>query len=66
VLGFHVPFISLNKLCKSAGPKPFCLAKQASFDFSSFNFNSQGHILSTARVALMYAASSSGGKTVCS
>jgi hypothetical protein len=24
VLGFAVPFTSLSKLCKNAGPKPFC------------------------------------------
>jgi hypothetical protein len=24
VLGFAVPFTSLSKLCKIAGPKPFC------------------------------------------
>jgi hypothetical protein len=24
VLGFVVPFTSLSKLCKNAGPKPFC------------------------------------------
>jgi hypothetical protein len=24
VLGFAVPFTSLSKACKNAGPKPFC------------------------------------------
>ncbi len=35
VLGFAVPFASLGILCKNAGLKPFCSAKQAGFDFSS-------------------------------
>jgi hypothetical protein len=48
VSGFAVPFTSLSKLYKNAGPKPLCYAKLAWFDFSSFNFNVQGHILSTA------------------
>jgi hypothetical protein len=52
VLGFAVPFTSLSKLCKNAGPKPFCWAKLACFDFSSSNFYLQGHILSTGGVAL--------------
>jgi hypothetical protein len=38
VLGFHVPFTSLCILCKNAGPKPFCGAKQACFDFFFFQF----------------------------
>jgi hypothetical protein len=52
VLGFAVPFTSLSKLCKNAGPKPFCCAKPACFDFTSSNFNLQGHILNTSGVAL--------------
>ncbi len=43
VLGFAVPFTSLSKLCKSVGPKPLCWAKLECFDFSSPNFNLQGH-----------------------
>jgi hypothetical protein len=39
-------------LCKYAGPKPFCWAKPACFDFSSCNFNVQGHVLSAAGDAL--------------
>jgi hypothetical protein len=46
--GFAVPFTSLSKLYKSAGPKLLCWSKLAWFDFSSSNFNVQGHILSTA------------------
>jgi len=34
----------LGNWCKTAWPKPFCRAKQACFDFSSPNFNLQGHI----------------------
>jgi hypothetical protein len=52
VLEFAVAFTSLGKLCKNAGPKPFCWAKQACFGFPSSNFNVQGHIISTARDAL--------------
>jgi len=43
---------NLNKLCKSAGPNLLCWAKLVCFYFSSYNFNLQGHILSTAGVAL--------------
>jgi hypothetical protein len=52
VFGSTVPLTSLSKLCKNAGPKPFCAAKPACFDFSSFNFNFQATILSIDRVAL--------------
>ncbi len=52
VLGFVVPFTSISKLCKNAGPKPFCWTKLACFEFSSSNFNLQGHILSTGGVVL--------------
>ncbi len=52
VLGYTVPFTSLNKLCTTGLPKPFCWAKPACFDFSSSNFNFHGHILSTAEAAL--------------
>jgi len=52
VHSFDVHFTSLSKLCKYAGPKPFCWAKPAWLDFSSCNFNVQGHILSTAGDAL--------------
>jgi hypothetical protein len=31
VLCFAVPFTNLSKLCKNAGPKPFCWAKLACF-----------------------------------
>jgi hypothetical protein len=51
VFGCTVPLSSLSKLCKNAGAKPFCAAKPACFDFSSFNFNFQATILSTDRVA---------------
>jgi len=50
VHSFDVHFTSLSKLCKYA--KPFCWAKSACFDFSSCNFNVQGHVLSTAGDAL--------------
>ncbi len=49
---FDVHFTSLSKLCKYAGPKPFCWAKPACFDFSSCNFNVRDHVLSTAGDAL--------------
>jgi hypothetical protein len=52
VLGIAVPFTSLSKLCKNVGPKTFCGAKLAWFDFSSSNFNVQGHKLSAAGDAL--------------
>jgi hypothetical protein len=52
VLGFAVPSTSRSKLCVDVGPKPFCLAKLACFNFSLSNFNLQGHILSTCGVAL--------------
>jgi len=32
--GFGVPFTSLSKMYKNAGPKPFCSTKPACFDFS--------------------------------
>jgi hypothetical protein len=48
-------FYQLSKLCKNPGPKPFCWAKLACMDFSSANFNMQGHILSTSGVALTLA-----------
>jgi hypothetical protein len=41
VSGFAVPFTSLSKLCKNAGPKPFCRAKPTCLNFSSSNFNLQ-------------------------
>ncbi len=49
VLDFAKSFRNLSKLCKNVGPKPFCWAKAkaACLDFSSFNFNLQGDILST-------------------
>ncbi len=47
-----MPFTNLSKLWKKFGPKVFCWAKLACFDFSSSNFNFQGHILSTGGVAL--------------
>jgi hypothetical protein len=52
VLGFAVPYTSLSKLYKNAGPNPFCLAKWAYFHFSSSNINLQGHIRSTSGVVL--------------
>jgi hypothetical protein len=53
VFGSTVPLTGLmSKLCKNAGPKPFCVAKPVCFDFSSFNFNFEATILSTDRVAL--------------
>ncbi len=52
VLGLDVHLTSFSKLCKNARPKPFCCAKPACFDFSSSNFNLQGHIPSTGKVAL--------------
>jgi hypothetical protein len=48
-------FYQLSKLCKNPGPKPFCWAKLACMDFSSAEFNMQGHILSTSGVALTLA-----------
>jgi hypothetical protein len=57
VLGFAVPATSLSKLCRNVGPKPFCWAKLACFNFSLSNFNLQGHILSTCGVALSNARS---------
>ncbi len=42
---------SCSKLCKNAGSKPIWGAKGACVDFSSSNFNFQGHILSTGGVA---------------
>jgi hypothetical protein len=52
VLGFAVPFTSLSKLCQIAGLKPFFWTKPSCFDFSSSNFNLQGHIMCTGGVAL--------------
>ncbi len=52
VLSFDVLSTNLKKLFKSAGPNPFCWAKLGCFYFSSYNFNVQSHILSTAGVAL--------------
>jgi hypothetical protein len=49
VHSFVAPFTSLSKLSKSPRAKP---AKLAYFDFSSFDFNVQGHILSTSGDAL--------------
>jgi hypothetical protein len=49
VHNFVAPFTSLSKLSKSSRAKP---AKLAYFDFSSFAFNVQGHILSTSGDAL--------------
>ncbi len=57
-LDFAMPFTSLSKLCKNVGPKPFRWANPACFDFSSSNFNLQGHVLSTGGVALMLPKSS--------
>ncbi len=54
MLCLAVPFTSLIKLCTNAGPKPFCWAKLTCSDFSSSEFNLQGHILSTAGVALRH------------
>ncbi len=53
LLGFAMmPFTSLSKLCKNAGPKIFCLSKLARFDFCPSSFNFQDHILSTTGAAL--------------
>ncbi len=54
MLCLAVPLTSLSKLCTNAGPKPFCWAKLTCSDFSSSEFNLQGHILSTAGVALRH------------
>jgi hypothetical protein len=54
VWSFAVPFTSLRKLCKIAGPKPFCWAKLACFDFSSSSFNLKGHTLITSGVAIRF------------
>jgi len=43
-------FTSLSTGCKNAGPKPFCSAELACFDFSSSNVNVQGYIESTGGV----------------
>jgi hypothetical protein len=40
VLRFAVPFTSLSITCKNAGQNHFA---KTGFDFSSFNFLSQGH-----------------------
>ncbi len=40
----------LSKGCRNGGPKPFCSAKRACFDFSSSNVNVQGHIQSTGGI----------------
>jgi hypothetical protein len=50
VHSFAAPFISLSKMRKSAGAKPFSWAKPSYL--SSSDFNVQGHILSTCRFAL--------------
>ncbi len=63
MLGFAVPFTSLSKLCKNAGPKLFCWAKLACLDFSSSNFNLQGHIMNTSGVALSMSKCSINGLT---
>jgi hypothetical protein len=47
MLGFALPFTSLSILCENAGPKPFCRANPACFEFSLANFLLQGHTLST-------------------
>ncbi len=47
-----MPFTSLSKLCKNVGPKRFCWAKLAWFDFSSSNLNLWAHILSTGGIPL--------------
>jgi hypothetical protein len=39
-------------MCKNVGPKPFCWAKPTRFDFSSSNFDFQGHILNISGVVL--------------
>jgi hypothetical protein len=52
VFHFAVPFTSLSKLCKIAGPKPFGRVEPACFDFPSSNFLLQRHILSTSGAAL--------------
>jgi hypothetical protein len=49
VHNFVAPFTSLSKLSKSSRAKQ---AKLAYFDFSSFDFNVQAHILSTTGDAL--------------
>lgn len=40
------------QLCKDVEPKPFSWTKLECFDFTSSNFNLQGHILCTSGVSL--------------
>jgi hypothetical protein len=43
-----MPFTGISNVSKFAGAKPFYGAKPAYFDFSSANFNVEGHKLSTS------------------
>jgi hypothetical protein len=43
VLDFAVEFTGLSKLHNNGGPKPFCWAKLACFDFSWADFHLSGH-----------------------
>jgi hypothetical protein len=42
------PLTNHRKLCNYAEPKPFPFGKPTYFDFSSFHFTEQDHMLSTA------------------
>jgi hypothetical protein len=65
MLGFAMPFTSLSILYENAGPKPFCRAKPACFEFSLANFLLQGHTLSTDGAALSYGICSLATNTRC-
>jgi hypothetical protein len=49
---FAALFTSFSELSKHVGEKLFSWAKQAHVDFSSSNFNVEGHILNTGGDAL--------------
>jgi hypothetical protein len=52
-----MPFTGLSNDSKFAGAKPFSGAKPTYFDFSSSNFNVEGHKLSTNGDALFLRSS---------
>jgi hypothetical protein len=53
VFGFAVPFTSLHKLLQKCWAKTILLSKPVCFDFSSSDFNLQGHIPNIGGVAIM-------------
>jgi hypothetical protein len=52
LLDFAAPLPASANSAKMLGQKTILLSKLTCFDFSSSNFNLQGHILSTGGVAL--------------